>query len=163
MRKIISKYSDEIFLAQILNETWNFRVWIDDVVEFFGEIVANLFDESENMIAHLVLVELLLAENCQSRKNDAFEELQKDFVALSIEMVEALEYIFIFDEILAKRKIRNENWQHIFQWNQRAVHENQTTQSAAYVVQNSTVTFFGDQAWKRFQNLRICSVGGIEI
>lgn len=98
------------------------------------------------MIAHLVLVELLLAENCQSRKNDTFEELQKDFVALSIEMVEALEYIFIFDEILAKRKIRDENWQHIFQWNQRAVHENQTTQSAAYVVQNSTVTFFGDQA-----------------
>lgn len=68
-----------------LKETRNFGISVDDVVEFLGKIVANLFNESENVVTNFVLAVLLLAKHCQGGKNDSLEELQENFVALSVD------------------------------------------------------------------------------
>lgn len=68
-----------------LEEIRNFRVGVDDVVEFFWKIVADLLDERENVVTDFVLAVLILAENGQGGEDDAFQELKKNFVALSVD------------------------------------------------------------------------------
>jgi hypothetical protein len=88
-----------------LKEAGNFGVGVDDVVEFLGEIVANLLHEREDVIADFIFAVLLFAENGQCGEDDALEELQQDFVALSVDQVEGLEDVFVFDVVLAEWEI----------------------------------------------------------
>lgn len=90
-------------LRQALNETGNFGVSVDHVIEFLGEIIADLLDKGEDVIANLVFAVLLLAEHCESGENDAFEELEKNFVALAIDEVDGFKNIFVLHVVLAQR------------------------------------------------------------
>lgn len=129
----------------VLKEIRYFRVGVDDVVEFLGEIDANLLHKRENVIANFVAAVLLLAENCQGGEDNAFQELQEDFVALSVDEVEGFKHILVFDVVLAEREVRDEDGQDVFEGNQAAVDEDETPERAADVVENSAVAFLADE------------------
>lgn len=143
-----------------LKEIRYFGIGVDDVVELLGEIVPHLLHEGENVVADFVVAVLLLAENCQGGEDDAFQELQQDFVALSVNEVERLEDVFVLDVVLAEREVRDEDGQDVFEGNQSAVDEDQTPESSTDVVENSAVTFLCHQRRKCFEDLWICSVEG---
>lgn len=93
-----------------LEETRNFRIGVDDIVEFLWEIVANLLHKCENAVANFIFAVLLLAENGQGGEDDAFQELKQNFVALSVDELEGLEDIFVLDKVLAEWKVGDEDW-----------------------------------------------------
>lgn len=133
-------------LRQSLNEAGYFSIGVDNVVELFREIIANLFHKGENVIANFIFAVLFLVEDSQCSQNDTLQELQKYFVSLSIDNVECFENVFIFNVILSQRKIRNKDRQNIFEWNKTAVAENKSSKSSTDVVKNPTMTFLGYQA-----------------
>lgn len=101
-----------------------------------------MLHERENLVANFVFAVLLLAENGQGGEDDAFQELQQNFVALTVDEVDRLENVFVLDVVLAKWEVRDEDWQNVFERNQTAVDENQTTESPTDVVEDSAMTFF---------------------
>lgn len=70
-----------------LKKTRNFGIGVDNVIEFLGKIIANLFNESENVVTNFVLTVLLLAKHCQGGENYSLEELQENFVPLSVDQI----------------------------------------------------------------------------
>lgn len=140
-----------------MNEARNLCIGVHDVVKLLREIAANLLDKGENMIAHFVLAVLLLVENGQCCEDDAFQELEKNFISLSVDQVEGLENVFVLNIILTQREVRNEDRQNVFERNETAVDKDESTEGSADIVENSAVTFLSDQARERVENLRICS------
>lgn len=144
-------------LRKTLHKVRNVGVGVNNVVEFLREVIANLLDKRENVVADLIAAVLLLAQNGQRSENNGFKELQKHFVALSVDQVEGLEHVVVLYVVLAQWKIRYKHRKHVLEWHQCAVDEDQSSQCSTNVVQNARVALLGDKSRECFEDLRIGS------